>query len=224
VVYAATSEEFRKKYSEVHQAIPFPLVQEKIVGDGQGIFLLVWNGELIAAFRHRRLREKPPWGGVSTLRESLSLDGSLVSKSFRLLQSISWNGVAMAEYKNDVRDGRPKLMEINGRFWGSLQLAIDAGMNFPLLLYRAALGEVPQPQMSYRSGVQTRWLLGDLDNLLIRWRRPAPGDSRWRACREFVRFWGKDLHYETFRREDPAPGWLEVSCWLQQALHIRTNR
>ena len=59
-------------------------------------------------------------------------------------------------------------MEVNGRFWGSLQLAIDAGMNFPLLFYRLAIGEDVPSQFDYKAGVRSRWLLGDLDQLLIR--------------------------------------------------------
>ena len=43
----------------------------------------------------------------------------------------------MVEFKHDERDGVPKLMEINGRFWGSLQLAIDAGVDFPRCWSRA---------------------------------------------------------------------------------------
>ena len=40
----------------------------------------------------------------------------------------------MVEFKLDARDGVAKLMEINGRFWGSLQLAVDAGVDFPAIL------------------------------------------------------------------------------------------
>ena len=148
--------------------IPEPLIQEKLNGEGQGVFLFVWDGELKSAFCHRRLREKPPSGGVSVYRESIPLDHNLVDKSFALLQALRWNGVAMVEFKVDARDGVPKLMEVNGRFWGSLQLAVDAGINFPLLLYRLACGEEVPAQFDYKAGVKSRWLLGDLDHLLIR--------------------------------------------------------
>ena len=59
-------------------------------------------------------------------------------------------------------------MEVNGRFWGSLQLGTDAGINFPLILYRLALGECVPCDLNYQIGVKSRWLLGDLDQLLIR--------------------------------------------------------
>jgi len=106
----------------------FPLlVQQRIVGPGTGVFLLIWEGKLLASFSHRRLREKPPSGGVSVYSESVVADDDLIERSRLLLEQFGWNGVAMVEYKRETRTGIPYLMEVNGRFWGSLQLAIDAG-------------------------------------------------------------------------------------------------
>jgi predicted ATP-grasp superfamily ATP-dependent carboligase len=149
------------------------LLQRRIVGPGTGVFLLRWGGETVAAFAHERIREKPPSGGVSVLRASVPLDPELVAASERLLDSLGWEGVAMLEYKRDSETGTPYLMEINPRFWGSLQLAVDAGVDFPALLVDRALGGSREAARSYRVGVRTRWLLGDLDHLLIRMRRSA---------------------------------------------------
>ncbi len=75
----------------------------------------------------------------------------------------------MVEFKEDQSSRVPLLMEVNGRFWGSLQLAIDAGIDFPWLLLQMAKGQhVNVPENSYRCGVKSRWLLGDLDHLLMR--------------------------------------------------------
>ena len=74
----------------------------------------------------------------------------------------------MLEYKQDHRSGVPFLMEVNGRFWGSLQLAVDAGVDFPYLCCQLALGQAPDVPASYTVGVRSRWLLGDLDHLLLR--------------------------------------------------------
>src|SRR5678815_1154177 len=100
-------------------------------------------------FAHRRIREKPPSGGVSVLSESVAADPETVRKSLALLSALDWNGTAMVEYKQDRVTGQRYLMEINGRFWGSLQLAIDAGVDFPALLVAAALGEHPAPVTQY---------------------------------------------------------------------------
>jgi predicted ATP-grasp superfamily ATP-dependent carboligase len=223
--YAYTPEELALKYGESDRQIPRPLLQEKLGGEGRGVFLLVWDGELKAAFCHRRLREKPPWGGVSVYRESMPLDEPLVEKSLALLKQLDWQGVAMVEFKIDPRDGLPKLMEVNGRFWGSLQLAIDAGVNFPLLLYRLASGENVSPQFDYQVGVKSRWLLGDLDHLLIRLvhsnrsnglsPQPAP---KLRACMDFMKFYERSLRYEVGRFEDPRPGWYELKSYIRETL------
>ncbi|MGH9557034.1 MAG: ATP-grasp domain-containing protein [Terriglobales bacterium] len=221
VHYAGTPAELIGHYQRVHSMVPDPLVQECIQGEGRGVFLLLWEGELKAAFCHRRLREKPPWGGVSVCRESIALDQALVERSVALLRALEWQGVAMVEYKMDERDGLPKFMELNGRFWGSLQLATDAGLNFPLLLHRLSMGEKPEPQFGYKTGVKSRWLLGDLDHLWLslrhrnKWPTGArPVQSRWRVCMDFLKFLEPDLHYEVFRLDDPAPGCLESAAYV----------
>jgi predicted ATP-grasp superfamily ATP-dependent carboligase len=231
VQYAHDPETLATRYHRSHQQIPDPLVQEKIEGEGRGVFLLVWNGELKAAFCHRRLREKPPWGGVSVYRESIPLDNQLLEKSLALLHALNWQGPAMVEFKVDRQDGQAKLMEINGRFWGSLQLAIDAGINFPLLLYRLANEENVPAQFDYTVGVKSRWLLGDLDQLMIRLTHSAeangfsPSDtSLLRAYLDFMKFYGRDLHYEVFRFEDRGPGWYEWKSYVREFLRRFASR
>ena len=229
VRYAYDSEDLISKYRDAQARIPDPLIQERIKGEGRGVFLLIWDGELKAAFCHRRLREKPPWGGVSVYRESIALDEKLVEESAALLKALGWKGAAMVEFKVDERDGQAKLMEINGRFWGSLQLAIDAGMDFPLLLYRLACGENVAPQFQYEVGVKSRWLLGDLDHLLIRLRHsgppnglPGPSVSRFRACLDFLKLYERKMYYEILRFDDPRPGWFELKSYVRDTLrHLR---
>jgi predicted ATP-grasp superfamily ATP-dependent carboligase len=223
VQYAYNRKELAAKYSESSQSIPGPLVQEKLTGEGLGVFLLVWNGNLKGAFVHKRLREKPPWGGVSVYRESAPLNETLLGQSYALLKALGWQGVAMVEFKMDGRDGKPKLMEVNGRFWGSLQLAIDSGVNFPLMLYRLACGENVPAQLRYRVGVKSRWLLGDLDHLLITLRNPAgrngsASPSKLRAVIQFMKFYEPGIRYEVLRLNDPRPGWFESKTYLQTML------
>lgn len=196
------------------------LAQERVDGAGKGAFVLLWGGDLIAAFCHRRIREKPPSGGVSVLRESVGLDQDLIANSRRLLERFAWQGVAMVEYKEDRRTGTPYLMEVNGRFWGSLQLAIDAGVDFPRLLIDAATGSIPDPVLEYETGVRTRWLLGDVDHLLLRlrnYRHRAKGISNPRgrdsAVKDFVTSFGSSSRNEVFRWADPWPGVRELRQW-----------
>jgi len=223
VSYAAD----RSALTSLLQALPndaYPvLVQERIEGDGVGVFVLIHQGELIAAFSHRRLREKPPSGGVSVLRESIPLDAGLLDLSLALLRSLGWNGPAMVEYKVDA-SGTPHIMEINGRFWGSLQLAIDAGVDFPRLFVDAVLGKKPRPVTTYRIGVRSRWFLGDVDHLLTRLRRrpeelalPRSAPSRFRTAVDFLTAFGARNRSEVLRLRDPLPAMREALDWISFA-------
>src|SRR5690606_27325984 len=166
VAYALDGSDLERKVRALPEAVFPVLLQERIEGPGVGVFACFAEGRPVALFAHTRLREKPPSGGVSVLRESAPLDPVAVEHSERLLRALAWKGVAMVEFKRDQRDGSLRLMEINGRFWGSLQLAIDAGVDFPALLADIAVGRTPPPLRSYRVGVRTRWLWGDVDSLL----------------------------------------------------------
>ena len=165
VVYPKNPEELRKTYQTIHQQFPFPMIQEFIPRDGSGYgasFLFDEQSRLKAGFVHKRLREYPVTGGASTLRISTRHD-DIYDMARALMEKIGWFGVVMVEFKVDPRDGLPKLMEINPRFWGSLSLAVHAGVNFPLLLHKMAMGEHFDPVENYRPGIACRWLIpGDL--------------------------------------------------------------
>ncbi len=142
------------------------MLQEFIKGFGAGLFALYNRGKPVCFFSHRRIREKPPQGGVSVLSESIALDPKLLEISKKLLGAADWHGVAMVEFRL-TSDGTPYLMEVNTRFWGSLQLAIDAGVDFPKMLYQIAANKQIDIANRYKEGVRLRWLLGDLDSLYL---------------------------------------------------------
>ena len=137
------------------------LVQERIprTGEGLGVSLLMDNQhECVASFSHRRLKQYPVSGGPSTDRESIH-SPEMERQSIELLKRLEWTGIAMVEWKLDPIDNTPKLMEINPRFWGSLELAIRSGVDFPVLFARHALGEKLGPPPSYPDGVRCRWMI-----------------------------------------------------------------
>ena len=169
IVYVQRAEEFEIAYQQVHARYPLPIIQEYIPPGGEacGVFALFdEHHRPVATFAHRRLRSYPVRGGPSTLRESIRAP-ELVAQGVRLLEAMNWYGVAMVEFRQDPRDGGYKLMEINPRFWGSLALSIYAGVDFPYLLCRVAMGEEFEPVTTYRVGVRCRWLLpGDILHFL----------------------------------------------------------
>ncbi|MFO0687474.1 MAG: ATP-grasp domain-containing protein [Myxococcota bacterium] len=192
------------------------LVQEFLPGHGEGIFLLARGGTCLAAFAHRRLREKPPSGGVSVVRESVEPDPKLLAASQALIARVGLDGVAMIEFRCPPGE-EPALMEINPRLWGSLQLAIDAGIDFPGLLWRMHAGLPIEPPRA-KLGVRTRWLLGDLDHLLIALKRPemreATGRSRSAVVLDFLRSFADGSRLEVLRGDDPRPFLRELRLWL----------
>jgi predicted ATP-grasp superfamily ATP-dependent carboligase len=176
----------------------------------------------MAVFSHQRLREKPPAGGVSVYSESVEPDPALVERSEALLRHFDWQGVAMVEYKIDRATRTPYLMEVNGRFWGSLQLAIESGVDFPALLVALACGEHPAPVRDYRVGVRNRWWWGDVDHLITRLRRsaaflalPPDAPSRWDTVRSFLSTTISPARNEVWRRDDPRPFVRETVNWLR---------
>lgn len=149
-------------YREMSARQVSPLVQEYISGDGYGLSALFdEDSEPVALFCHRRIREYPVTGGPSCFAESVR-DEKMIDYGLRLLKALRWHGVAMVEFKREQGTGEYKLMEINPRFWGSLPLAIQAGVDFPLLLYRVARGEDVRPTADYRIGVKMRYLFQDI--------------------------------------------------------------
>lgn len=202
----------------------FPvLIQERIIGPGLGMFFLVWEGKVVARFAHRRLLEKPPAGGVSVRCESVAPDERLLAKAERLLHGLAWQGVAMVECKQDRASGRQYIMEVNGRFWGSLQLAVDAGVDFPLLLVSLALGGSVEPVLSWRSGVRMRWSFGEIDHVVARLRKPgsslalSPDLPRLGAVLGnwlLAPFQG--VRGEVLRWNDPVPALREAMEWVRR--------
>jgi len=136
------------------------IAQEYVPGQGFGFYALCNHGETRAIFMHRRLREFPVTGGASTAAESFR-DPRLQDYGTRLLEALKWHGVAMVEFKLDARDGDFKLMEINPKFWGSLDLSIAAGVDFPWLAARMAIDGDIEPVLEYREDVKFHWLLPD---------------------------------------------------------------
>jgi protein-tyrosine-phosphatase/predicted ATP-grasp superfamily ATP-dependent carboligase len=236
VLYARDAEELRRLYRGIAYLREPSLLQTRVVGEGQGVFGLFERGEPRALFAHRRLRERPPSGGVSVLRESMALHEPITEYALRILRSAGWHGVAMVEFKVDTTSGVPYLMEVNGRFWGSLQLAIDAGVDFPWLLYQlATTGTVQRFTEPYETGVRSRWWIGDLDHLLLRLRKsdrelslPPGSPSKGQTIASFLRVWDPKTKAEVFRLSDPWPGLYELAGygaallrWLRASLRAR---
>jgi predicted ATP-grasp superfamily ATP-dependent carboligase len=189
------------------------LVQRYVKGVGYGVSMLFNKGKLRAKFTHKRLREKSHTGGISTLRMSVA-NPRLEDYAESILRHVRFHGVAMVEFKYDEDRNQAWLIEINPRFWGSLALAIQSGVDFPYLLYRQATEGDIAPVLDYRKNVTVRWLMGDtaarIRELVRRGRLSALAGSLLKAD-----------GYDDFYWDDPLPFVGEV---LLSALKYRKTR
>lgn len=202
-----------------------PLVQEYCPGRGVGIELCMHNGEAVAAFQHERLREIPPTGGVSVMRRSVPLHRSMFSDSVRLLKALNWQGVAMVEFRYDYESNKYWLMEINGRFWGSICLPVVCGINFPfILLETMGFGKRPSHILgSYPTDIYCRQLSADLRWLftVLRMKReelpPELRIPKVRLIASFLRDFLRFPYYDVEWPEDPRPA---LQFWKERLTGI----
>ena len=217
--YARNPREFTTAWTELARRCRSVLVQEFVEGTGVGYFAVMRHGELRAEFAHRRIRDVRPTGSGSSLRISVVPDPRVRECSLAVLTALGWHGAAMVEFRVR-RDGTPVFLEVNGRFWNSLALAVHSGVDFPALVARLAIEGDVEPVASYRTGVRCRWLLGDVRHLVDVWRgapRAYPGTfpSRLSTLAAVLTPVRGTVH-DNFDARDPLP---ELGDWLDFALH-----
>lgn len=168
-------------YELLHQALADDerlgsrlLLQEFAKGDGVGIEVLIHHGEPVAIFQHRRLKELPASGGVAVVAIAEPPEPLLVDQALALLRVLEWEGVAMVEFRYDRARRQSSLMEVNGRYWGTLALAIQAGVDFPWYEWQMVHGEKPSAPLNYSVGERWRWSAG----YIARWHGLARSSVR----------------------------------------------
>ena len=217
VTYADNAESLIKQVA-AYEGRSAVLLQEYCAGRGMGVELLLDRGRPLAAFQHERLREIPLTGGASAFRRSVPLDDILYDYSTRLLAALEWTGLAMVEFKVSP-SGEVRLMEINGRVWGSLPLAVHSGVDFPARLVELWLGDQPagdaQPRADYQVGVRSRnlelelvWIAKVLFGSRSAGLLPLPARSAGlRAIGQLMNPW---CRFDILSFSDPRPGIAEL--------------
>jgi predicted ATP-grasp superfamily ATP-dependent carboligase len=211
------------------------VAEDHFSGDGMGVSLLASDGEILVAFQHRREHE-PLLGGGSTYRSSVPLDRGLLDACSRLVAELRYTGVGMVEFKVDDETGHSVLIEMNGRFWGSLPLALAAGVDFPYYLYELLVEGQREFPTDYPAGVYCRNLSLDLSWTLdnLRANRDDPilmTRPLRRVARDTLRLLTLREHNDTLTLDDPLPGVAEIWQLIQtvgahrrQALASRIRR
>jgi predicted ATP-grasp superfamily ATP-dependent carboligase len=205
----------------------WPLIQSYCPGVGLGQMIHMAGGKAVLRFQHRRLHEMPPEGGVSTLCESepLSHHSAQMAKSEALLASIGWEGPAMVEYRYDAETSRYWLMEINGRFWGSMPLASHSGAEFAWESYRRSIlgqSDVVQPDIKPR---RARYMIPETKRLIqLLFKRGVIADPLFTPTpladlgHYLIGFFDPKMRYYLFRWNDAGPFFSDIKTVLMKAL------
>ncbi|WP_336035081.1 ATP-grasp domain-containing protein [Halobacterium yunchengense] len=164
--YAATPLELVTTYERVLHADEGtrnepPLVQERVPGETTTTVGVARDGDLLAHFQERRLRTTPASGGNSTLITGMR-DETMLAYAREVVAELGWTGPLQVEFMR-TPDGEFYLVEVNGRYWGSVPLAVASGVDVPWLHFAVLAGETPRLPDAYREDVvQQRLLYGDL--------------------------------------------------------------
>lgn len=215
----AQLEQALRKYDALGR---YPIVQQYCAGYGLGQMFHMQDGAATLKFQHRRLREWPLSGGVSSYCESLPTEANrnLMVQSQQLLNAIGWQGPAMVEYKFDAATGTAWLMEINGRFWGSQALASAAGAHFGRETYRHAF--LPDQQIAGKAGWRmrrARYAAPELKNLLDVGKSDLSVLSKiGYAAKFFAGYLNVRTRWYVWSWRDPAPFIYETAYILKRFL------
>ncbi|WP_075619601.1 ATP-grasp domain-containing protein [Paenisporosarcina indica] len=213
-------EDLTPLFLEIQQDYPEILVQEFIpLGDRYDVCLLFdQQSEIRASFVQKEIRHFPVAMGPSTVQESVIFD-DLIERSKHLLKPLGWSGIVEVEFMMDSRTNQPKVLEINPRFWNSLDLAVQSGVDFPYLLVQLCLDKEIASQNQYEIGKRSRWLFpGDLLHFL------------WNPNRRFmdpplVSGKRQRVYDDTFTLHDPVPGviWILTCFRFLLNFHVLKN-
>ncbi len=222
-----TAEEVATKFPRGRVFTPPILVQEYCAGAGVGVEMLLHGGQCMTIFQHRRLKEFPYSGGASVIAVAEEPNPCLIESSVALLQALRWQGVAMVEYKVSP-EGRAVLMEINGRYWGTIALAISAGIDFPLYQWQLAHGERPEIPKAYAVGTKWRWSMGYLHrlyDLLDLGRRSASARAVLGAdVRQLLEDFSPSIPDATLKLSDPMPSVVELLLTMRDFASYTATR
>ena len=175
-----------------------PLVQEVVPGATMATTALAENGACIAHFQEERLRTYPVDGGVGALRVGVR-EPEMVQYATTIIEALEWTGPIYVEFMR-LPDGTFRLIEVNGRYWGSLALAVNSGVDFPWLHYQQLSGDTPEWNGRYRTDVRQRRLF----YRDINWLRTKLSTGEYGAMYPFVTSFFNSRE-EVLTPHDPLP-------------------
>ena len=168
-----------------------PIVQEPVDGRLEALIGFFHEGRLLGRVQQESCRLWPTPSGVSARAETVPVDEELSRRAAALLADFGWSGLVELQFLTDARGVR-HLIDLNGRFYGSMALAVAAGVNLPNVWARQVVGRPEPYPEDGRTGVRFVWTAGDLRRAAkerrgglvrdvastLRWARTAT-DSVW---------------------------------------------
>ncbi|MEJ2250835.1 MAG: ATP-grasp domain-containing protein [Candidatus Lokiarchaeota archaeon] len=136
-----------------------PLVQEFISGKIYDTVVLAEKGEILTYFQNIRLRTYPKEGGAYTFAEGIKKNSKMLNYARILIKEIGWTGPAMIEFMKSDDDNKFYLMEINGRYWGSIPLTVKSGIDVPWLHYLQLRKSLKNIKNHHYNIIKLRWLI-----------------------------------------------------------------
>jgi protein-tyrosine-phosphatase/predicted ATP-grasp superfamily ATP-dependent carboligase len=201
------------------------LVEAYFTGFGVGVSILAKKGQIKAAFAHARVTE-PETGGGSSYRKAIPIEPSMLYACQKFCMQLKYTGVAMFEFKFNPKTKDWILIEINARFWGSLPLAVFAGVDFPAMLAHVLLNNHVADKLTYNQSAYARSFTSDIyaiknefDNL--RQKSGSLFASKQLICRllTFSRLLTGNDTIDSFSWKDQTPFWAEFYDLFKDKLH-----
>jgi predicted ATP-grasp superfamily ATP-dependent carboligase len=175
------------------------------------------SGSLAAAVQQEAEATWPPHAGVTARGYTVPTDPRLAKRVGALLRELGWFGLAQVQFIVGA-DGEPRLIDLNGRFYGSLALATGAGVNLPAIWASLAAGGPVAFARAAHGGERYQWLQGDL--------RRALANREGRRARELAGClrYAVAAHHSVASLRDPAPSLHVLADGTRRALARRRDR
>jgi predicted ATP-grasp superfamily ATP-dependent carboligase len=160
------------------------------------------DGRVVAQSMQVASRIWPPGAGASCRAVSVPVPPELAGRAAALLAALGWFGLAELQFLVPA-DGIARLIDLNGRYYGSLALAVAAGANHPAAWAALATGRQAAPATA-AAGVRYSWWEGDL--------RRAVRERRGGLVRDLLGTVaaGTGAVHSVGRWRDPAPALAQL--------------
>jgi len=226
LAYVDSFEKLRETYDRVVEGFGPALIQEFVRGMKVGFSgLFNRDSELKRVCVYRHIREYPLTGGPLAAGKTIRNDDVLANGA-ELLKAFGWYGVANIEFIVDEKDGKPKMLEINSRFFAGLPLTIAAGVDYPYEFYRMIKDGDIEADLRYKIGVKGRSILmGDgrhLLSVLKGKKSPKYNLGKLQTILNFMKFHEYDTDF-ILSFDDPMPAVNELTELLRRKKLIKHN-